>query len=156
MIHHLLLPLAAHWTFLNVLRYFTFRAMLAAVISLVLSLLLGPALIRWLRTGQFGQPVSQYAPESHKAKKGTPTMGGLLIVSALMVASLLMADVFNLYVLVTLGVTLGFAAIGFTGAGASLTVALPMDAPLSTQRVKVRICASVSGPVGGMLFAVTR
>ncbi len=114
MIHHLLLPLAAHWGFLNVLRYITFRAMLAAVISLVLSLLLGPALIRWLRTGQFGQPVSQYAPESHKAKKGTPTMGGLLIVSALMVASLLMADVFNLYVLVTLGVTLGFAAIGFT------------------------------------------
>ncbi len=113
MIYHFLYPLASEYGFLNVLRYITLRGMLAALIALFISLMLGPWLIRWLRSGQFGQPVSQYAPESHAAKKGTPTMGGLLIVSALLSASLLMADLTNVYVLVTLGVTTGFAAVGF-------------------------------------------
>jgi len=113
MIYHFLYPLAASHGIFNVLRYITFRTMLAALISLAISLMLGPGLIRRLRSGQFGQPVSQYAPETHKAKKGTPTMGGLLIVSALMIASLLMADLTNAYVLATLGVTFGYAVIGF-------------------------------------------
>lgn len=113
MIYHLLYPLASEYGFLNVLRYITLRGMLAALIALGISLVLGPSLIRRLRSGQFGQPVSQYAPENHAAKKGTPTMGGVLIVSALLSASLLMADLTNVYVLVTLGVTAGFAAVGF-------------------------------------------
>ena len=113
MMYHLLLPLAETYKFLNVLRYITLRGLIAAVLSLAFSLVFGPVLIRKLRSGQFGQPVSQYAPESHAAKKGTPTMGGLLIVFSLTMASLLMADVANLYVLVTLGVTIGFAIIGF-------------------------------------------
>ncbi len=114
MIYHLLLPLAEAHKFLNVLRYITLRGLIAAALSLAFSLLFGPALIRRLRSGQFDQPVSQYAPESHAAKKGTPTMGGLLIVFSLTMASLLMADLTNLYVLTTLGVTLGFAVVGFT------------------------------------------
>ena len=113
MIYLLLHPLASEYGFLNVLRYITFRGLLAAVLSLTLSLMLGPWLIRRLRSGQFGQPVSQYAPESHAAKKGTPTMGGLLIVSALAFASLMMADLTNAYVQVTLVVTLGYAWVGF-------------------------------------------
>jgi phospho-N-acetylmuramoyl-pentapeptide-transferase len=113
MIYHLLYPLASTYGFLNVLRYITLRGMIAAVLALSLSLLLGPSLIRRLRSGQFGQPVSQYAPESHAAKKGTPTMGGLLIVSALVFASLMMADLTNIFVLVTLAVTVGYGAVGF-------------------------------------------
>jgi len=113
MLYHFLYPLASTYGFLNVLRYITFRGMLAALIALGISMLLGPGFIRRLRSGQFGQPVSQYAPESHAAKKGTPTMGGLLIVSALLIASLMMADLTNVYVLLTLAVVLGFAAIGF-------------------------------------------
>ena len=113
MIYHFLLPLASTYGFLNVLRYITFRGMLAALISLVISLILGPPFIRFMRSGQFGQPVSQYAPESHAVKKGTPTMGGVLIVSGLLVGSLMMTDLTNIYVLATLGVTIGYAAIGF-------------------------------------------
>ncbi len=114
MIYHLLLPLAETYKFLNVLRYITLRGLIAAVLALAFSLLFGPALIRRLRSGQFGQPVSQYAPASHAVKTGTPTMGGLLIVFSLTMASLLMADLSNLYVLTTLGVTLGFGVVGFT------------------------------------------
>jgi phospho-N-acetylmuramoyl-pentapeptide-transferase len=106
LIYYFLYPLAATYGFLNVLRYITFRGMLAALIALAISLMLGPGFIRRMRNGQFGQPVSQYAPESH-------AMGGLLIVSALLIASILMADPLNIYVLTTLGVTLGYAAIGF-------------------------------------------
>jgi len=111
MIYHYLYPLAAQYSFLNVLRYITVRMMLAAMIALAMSLMLGPSFIRRMRS--FGQPVSQYAPENHLAKKGTPTMGGLLIVSALLISSLMMADLDNIYVLTTLGVTLGYAALGF-------------------------------------------
>lgn len=113
MIYHFLFPLAETHGYLNVLRYITFRGMMAALIALAISLMLGPGFIRRMRSGQFGQPVSTYAPESHATKKGTPTMGGLLIVSALLIASLLMADVTNVYVLTTLGVTFGYATIGF-------------------------------------------
>ena len=113
MIYHFLHPLASTWGGFNVLRYITVRAMLAALIALAISLILGPGFIRRMRSGQFGQPVSQYAPDSHAVKKGTPTMGGLLIVSALLIASVMMADITNVYVLTTLGVTLGYATIGF-------------------------------------------
>lgn len=113
MIYHFLLPLASTYGFLNVLRYITLRGMLAAIIALAISLMLGPAFIRLMRNGQFGQPVSQFAPDSHAAKKGTPTMGGLLIVSGLLIASVLMADLTNIYVMATLGVTFGYATIGF-------------------------------------------
>jgi phospho-N-acetylmuramoyl-pentapeptide-transferase len=113
MLYHFLYPLASEYGFLNVLRYITFRAMLAALIALAIALMLGPGFIRRMRSGQFGQPVSQYAPETHMVKKGTPTMGGLLIVSALLIASLMMADMDNVLVLTTLGVTLAYAALGF-------------------------------------------
>ncbi|MFN2427411.1 MAG: phospho-N-acetylmuramoyl-pentapeptide-transferase [Candidatus Binatia bacterium] len=113
MIYHFLFPLASEYGFLNVLRYITLRGMLAAMIALGISLVLGPSFIRRMRSGQFGQPVSQYAPENHAVKKGTPTMGGVLIVSALLIASVLMADLTNIYVLTTLGVTFGYAALGF-------------------------------------------
>ncbi|HEY2775960.1 MAG TPA: phospho-N-acetylmuramoyl-pentapeptide-transferase [Candidatus Binatia bacterium] len=121
MIYDLLYPMAATHGFLNVLRYITLRGMLAAFIALGISLVVGPSFIRRMRDGQFRQPVSQYAPETHAVKKGTPTMGGLLIVSALLIASLMMADLHNIYVITTLGVVLGYAAVGFMDDYAKVT-----------------------------------
>lgn len=111
--YELLLPLATEYGVLNVLRYITFRAICAAVLSLLISFIFGPRLIRVLRAGQIRQPVSEYAPEGHAAKGGTPTMGGMLILVSVMVSSLLLADLTNVYVATTLFVMLGFGAVGF-------------------------------------------
>lgn len=113
MIYHLLLPWAEQYGVLNVVRYITFRAVCAAVLALVLSFLFGPRLIRVLRAGQIRQTVSEFAPEGHAAKGGTPTMGGVLILFSLLASSLLMADVTNGYVAITLFVTMGFGLVGF-------------------------------------------
>lgn len=113
MIYSFLLPWASEYGVLNVLRYITFRAICAAVLALVLSFVFGPRLIRVLRAGQIRQPISEYAPEGHAAKGGTPTMGGMLILVSVLVSSLLMADLTNVYVATTLMVMLGFGAVGF-------------------------------------------
>src|SRR5690349_5853231 len=83
--------------------------------ALLVSFLLGPAIIRWLKSKQAeGQPIRLDGPESHLlTKKGTPTMGGVMILLAVSVSTLLWADLTNLYVWVVLLVTLGFGAIGF-------------------------------------------
>ena len=81
MIYHLLLPLADDYTVFNVIRYITFRGVLAALLSLIISFVFGPMLLRVLKEGQVGQPVSEFAPAGHAAKQGTPTMGGVLILA---------------------------------------------------------------------------
>ncbi|MCP4663011.1 MAG: phospho-N-acetylmuramoyl-pentapeptide-transferase [bacterium] len=113
MLYHLLYPLHEHLGVLNVFRYITFRTAGAVVTALVLSLALGPPFIRTLRRLSVGQNIRDVGPESHQVKAGTPTMGGLLILSALFVATLLWADLTNPYVWVAVGVTLGFGGIGF-------------------------------------------
>jgi phospho-N-acetylmuramoyl-pentapeptide-transferase len=114
-IFNLLAPLADSFQLFNLFRYLTFRAGAACMTALVLSLLLGPSLIRWLRARQNGgQPIREDGPQSHLlTKKGTPTMGGLLILIALVVSTLLWADLRNGYVWAVLLVTLGFGALGF-------------------------------------------
>ena len=97
----------------NVFGYITMRAILGALTALVLSLLLGPAMIRRLSTRQIGQQVRSDGPQSHLPKAGTPTMGGALILVAIALATLLWADLSNRYVWVVLGVTLAFGVIGF-------------------------------------------
>ncbi len=99
----------------NLFRYLTFRSGAACITALVMSLLLGPALIRWLKSVQRGgQPIRPDGPERHLIeKKGTPTMGGVLILSALTVSTLLWADLRNGYVWAVLFLTLGYGAIGF-------------------------------------------
>jgi phospho-N-acetylmuramoyl-pentapeptide-transferase len=115
MIFNLLAPLSDEFILFNLVRYLTFRAGAACMTALFLSLLIGPALIRWLRTTQNGgQPIREDGPESHLlTKKGTPTMGGLLILLALVASTLLWADLRNGYVWAVLLVTLGFGALGF-------------------------------------------
>jgi phospho-N-acetylmuramoyl-pentapeptide-transferase len=110
-----LAPLADQFSPMNLFRYITFRAGGAFMTALLLSFLIGGRLIAWLRSRQGkGQPIREDGPEGHLlTKKGTPTMGGFLILIALTVATLLWADLGNRYIWVVLLVTLGFGAIGF-------------------------------------------
>ena len=98
---------------LNVFRYITVRTAYASLTALLISLLLGPWLIRKLRELQIGQFIREEGPKSHQSKKGTPTMGGVLIVISTVVPSLLWADLHNAYVLLSIGAMLAFGAIGF-------------------------------------------
>ncbi len=112
MLYHLLFPLRENVSFLNVFRYITFRTMIAALTALVISFLLGPSLIRWLSAGKIGQTIRPDGPERHLSKAGTPTMGGTLILFALLLATLLLADLRNPYVWLILLVSVGFGIIG--------------------------------------------
>ncbi|MER3426891.1 MAG: phospho-N-acetylmuramoyl-pentapeptide-transferase [Pyrinomonas sp.] len=98
---------------LNVFQYITFRTAYAAVTALLLSLLLGKPVIRWLREWNIGQQIRQEGPQWHMSKRNTPTMGGVLIVGSVLVSTLLWGRLDNLYVWVALGATTLFAAIGF-------------------------------------------
>ena len=99
---------------LNLIRYLSFRAGGAVATALFLGLIIGPKFIGWLRLRQGkGQPIRDDGPQSHLAKRGTPTMGGLMILTAFTVSLLLWMDPRNPYVWACLAVTLGFGAIGF-------------------------------------------
>ncbi len=115
MLYNFLFPLADEFGIFNLFRYLTFRTGGAIVTALLISFILGAPLIRWLRSVQGeGQPIREDGPEGHPlTKKGTPTMGGVLILTALSIATLLWADLSNRYVWAVLIVTLGFGAIGF-------------------------------------------
>ena len=114
MLYYLLPPLAPMFGVLNVTRYITFRTAAASLTALLISLVFGPWLIRKLRDFQIGQIIRQEGPQSHRAKAGTPTMGGLLILTAAIVPTLLWADLANPYVWIAVLATLGFGAVGFT------------------------------------------
>jgi phospho-N-acetylmuramoyl-pentapeptide-transferase len=114
MLYNLLYPLAGDIQFFNLFRYLTFRSGGAIITALVISFVIGPRLIRWLKLKQHGgQPIRDDGPESHLSKKGTPTMGGLMMLFAVTVSTILWADVTNHYVWIVLFVTLGYGALGF-------------------------------------------
>jgi len=113
MLYALLLPLGKQFIGFNVFRYITFRTGLALATAFFLSLVVGPWLVDRLRALQIRQEIREEGPEHHQVKAGTPTMGGVLIVGSIALTTLLWADLGNLYVWTVLGVTLGFAAIGF-------------------------------------------
>ncbi len=114
MLHNLLVPLADQFSAFNLFRYITFRTGGAIITALVISFILGPPMIRWLRSRQrHGQPIRDDGPEDHlQRKQGTPTMGGFLILVALVLSTLLWADLTNRYVWAVVLLTLGFGAIG--------------------------------------------
>ncbi|HEY1794608.1 MAG TPA: phospho-N-acetylmuramoyl-pentapeptide-transferase [Stellaceae bacterium] len=115
MLYPLLYPLADHVGAFNLFRYITFRSGGAVVTALLISFITGPHVIAWLKSKQGeGQPIRSDGPASHLVrKKGTPTMGGFLILLALTVSTLLWADLTNPYVWIVLLVTAGFGFIGF-------------------------------------------
>jgi phospho-N-acetylmuramoyl-pentapeptide-transferase len=111
-IYYFLLPLAEEYAIFNVVRYTTFRGVLAAILALLVAFVFGPRLLRVLRAGQVGQPVSEYVPNGHLVKEGTPTMGGVLILASSLLAILLLSDLTNTYVLLTISVVMSYGALG--------------------------------------------
>ena len=101
--------LVKYISFFHVFSYLTVRAIFALLTALIISMLMGQKVIDWLQKLQIGQVVRNDGPESHLTKKGTPTMGGILIVSSIMISVLLWAELSNPYVWVTLFVLGGFA-----------------------------------------------
>src|ERR1700710_2078767 len=113
MLYHLLYPFHTQLSVLNVTRYITFRTAAATLSALAISLAFGPWLIRKLREFQIGQVIRTEGPQSHRPKAGTPTMGGLLILTASLVPTLLWAKLTNPYVWIAVLTTAGFGAVGF-------------------------------------------
>lgn len=151
MLYHLLVPLADQITAFNVFRYITFRSAGAALTALVLAMVCGPAFVRMLRRFSVGQSIRELGPEAHHAKAGTPTMGGVLILFALVVPTLLWADLTNLLVWVALGVTVAFGLIG--GVDDALKVRRRDHRGLSA-RAKFSLQVLVAVAAGGVLLTL--
>lgn len=115
MLYNLLLPLANEYSLFNLFRYITFRSGGAVFTALIISFIFGPRIIEWLRSKQGkGQPIREDGPASHLVtKKGTPTMGGVMMLLAVGVSTLLWADLTNHYVWIVLFVTAGYGLLGF-------------------------------------------
>src|SRR2546421_579129 len=113
MLYHLLAPLARQHIIFNLFNYITFRAAGATVTALLLAFVVGPWIIRKLREHRIGQIIRAEGPSSHHGKRGTPTMGGLIIILATVVATLLWARLDSRFVVVAVAATLWMGAIGF-------------------------------------------
>jgi len=153
MFYWLLYPLHTSLGAFNVFRYITFRTAMAALTALLVSLLLGPSLIRGLRQIQIGQAIREEGPSSHRAKQGTPTMGGLLIILAVVLPTLLWADLANDFVWIAVGATVLFGAIGF--ADDYLKVVYQRNLGLKA-RTKMLWQVIVALAVGGTLIWLAR
>src|SRR6266568_6918296 len=113
MLFHLLYPFRTQLSVLNVTQYITFRTAAASLSALAISLVLGPWMMRKLRDFQIGQVIRTEGPTTHKPKAGTPTMGGLLILTASLVPTLLWAKLTNPYVWIAVLTTAAFGGVGF-------------------------------------------
>ena len=114
MLYDLALPFADKYVLANLLRYQTFRTGGAVITALLVCFVFGPAIIRWLKSRQgSGQPIRSDGPETHLKKQGTPTMGGVMILLAVVASTLLWVDLRNAYTWVVLLATVGYGAIGF-------------------------------------------
>jgi phospho-N-acetylmuramoyl-pentapeptide-transferase len=113
MLYDLLVPLSRYFTPFNIFRYITFRAAAAAVTALIIAFIVGPMLIRWMRRHMVVQAVREGTPDSHKAKADTPTMGGLIILAAGVIPTLLWARLDNRSVQIALFTTVWMGCIGF-------------------------------------------
>ncbi|RII28965.1 MAG: phospho-N-acetylmuramoyl-pentapeptide-transferase [Geobacter sp.] len=113
MLYHLLYPLASDVKLFNIFKYLTFRTIYAMITALIVSFIVGPWIIRKLEALQARQVIRTDGPESHLKKAGTPTMGGLLILTAIVVPTLLWADLRNSFIWITLLVIVGYGLIGF-------------------------------------------
>lgn len=150
MLYNLLYPLAEHFQPFNLFKYLTFRTGGAIMTALFISFLIGPAVIRWLKSKQgSGQPIRSDGPETHQKKKGTPTMGGLMIIFSVTLSTLLWVDVANPYMWIVLAVFIGYGLIGFADDYAKLTKSSHRGIP-----GKLRLlleCAIALAAVGGIM-----
>ena len=114
MLYHLLVPLSEEFIVFNLFRYLTFRTGAAIMTALLICFFIAPPMIRWLKKKQKeGQPIRDDGPETHFAKAGTPTMGGLMILISVSISTLLWSDLSNQYVWIALLVMVGYGLIGF-------------------------------------------
>ncbi len=113
MLFHLFYPLATNLKILNIFKYLTFRTIYSMITALIVCFVLGPWIIRKLEAMQARQVIRTDGPESHLEKQGTPTMGGLIILSAIVLPTLLWADLTNPYIWVTIFIIVGYGLIGF-------------------------------------------
>ncbi|MBX3455785.1 phospho-N-acetylmuramoyl-pentapeptide-transferase [Ferrovibrio sp.] len=152
MLYHLLYPLADDFSVFNLFRYITFRTGGAIITAMVLSFVIGQPLIDWLRAKQGkGQPIRDDGPESHLlTKRGTPTMGGFLILIGIGVGTLLWADLTNRYVWAVLIVTFGFGLIGFADDYLKVTKQNPKGVP-----GKLKLLATIVISLGVSIWIVS-
>jgi phospho-N-acetylmuramoyl-pentapeptide-transferase len=130
MLYVILAPFARDFILFNLFRYITFRTGAALLTSLIICFAIGPHIIRWLREKQGdGQPIRDNGPETHLKKKGTPTMGGLMILIAVIVSTLLWMDLGNGFTWIVLFVTSGFGLVGFADDYQKLTKRNPRGIP---------------------------
>ncbi len=113
MLYHIFYPLSANIKLFNIFKYLTFRTIYAMITALVVCFVLGPWIIRKLESMQARQVIRTDGPESHLQKQGTPTMGGVIILAAIVIPTLLWADLTNQYIWLTLFITIGYGLIGF-------------------------------------------
>ena len=113
MLYHIFYPLATNIKLFNIFKYLTFRTIYAMITALVVCFILGPWIIRKLESLQARQVIRTDGPESHLQKQGTPTMGGIIILAAIVIPTLLWADLTNQYIWITLFITIGYGVIGF-------------------------------------------
>ncbi|WP_386067639.1 phospho-N-acetylmuramoyl-pentapeptide-transferase [Tahibacter sp. UC22_41] len=171
--------LTPYFSAFHVVQYLTFRAIMATLTALAVSLLLGPGMIRRLAALKAGQVIRQDGPQSHLSKAGTPTMGGALILASIAISTLLWADLANRYVWLVLAVTVVFGAIGFYddykklvlkdsrglaarwkyfgqsigGLGAALFLYYTADVPAATA-LYLPLFKQVALPLGAFLFVL--
>jgi len=112
MLYHLLYPLSEQYFIFNIFRYITFRAMGATLTAFILAFIFGPFLIKWLQQKKMKELIREDVPDVHVNKEGTPTMGGLLILFAMIISILLWANLSNIYIWIMLAVIVLFATIG--------------------------------------------
>ena len=113
MFYHIFVPLVHRFSGLNIFRYITFRAGYGMTTALLVAFILGPKVIRFLERWHIRQIIRDDGPQTHLAKKGTPTMGGLIVLAAVVVPTLLWARLDNIYVLLALFATIWMGAVGF-------------------------------------------
>ena len=113
MFYHLLYPLHEFFFGFNVFKYISFRAVGAAITALIISFLIGPMIIRTLQSRQIGEVIRKTGPESHQKKQGTPTMGGIIVLVAIILPTLLWAKLDDRYIMIILSATLWMGIIGF-------------------------------------------
>src|SRR4030043_1929911 len=113
MLYHLFYPLHELFSFFNVFRYITFRTIYAILTALLISFIIGPWLINKLRAFQIQQVVREDVPPRHMVKNGTPTMGGSLILAAILIPTLFWSDLTHPYIWIVLLTTLAFGLLGF-------------------------------------------
>ena len=113
MLYHFLYPLKSYWSILNLFQYITFRSALAAILALLISFLFGPKVIHMLKIHRIGEKIRSNGPHTHIQKQGTPTMGGVLILIAVLLPTLLLANLTSPYIQIIIFATIWMGLVGF-------------------------------------------